>query len=379
MIGYIACLILLFNLLLHVVLRGLWIGALGLRYVSGDIDYEYLKYSPKFTKHLKNKVGSFDKYISKLETYCSIIFAISFLLIFYVLALAFTIICIMAIIRIFLNGEVFGGTIAKIIGIPLIVFIAFGMILTFIDFATQGWLKKKQWLSKIYFPFYWVFSFVTLSFLYRPIVYNFLDNKFGKRIILALLPAYILILFSSSFTNMNSNYFNRNYSSNSIIGNSSNYEDLSIEDKDFIKRASLPSKVITDRYLKIFMVYRDVIEDDIFSFNQGLKPEKDKRGLTSQMSFTNDNYLFTRVDSLEREYMKTLNEVYRVKIDTTLYESEFILAKNKKRQKGFETYINIKNLPEGKHLMNITRKQITRNKDTSEIYVSRIPFWFYPN
>ena len=85
------------------------------------------------------------------------------------------------------------------------------------------------------------------------------------------------------------------------------------------------------------------------------------------------------MDSLEREYMKTLNEVYRVKIDTTLYESEFILAKNKKRQKGFETYINIKNLPEGKHLMNITRKQITRNKDTSEIYVSRIPFWFYPN
>ncbi|QXP78117.1 MULTISPECIES: hypothetical protein [Winogradskyella] len=33
-----ACSILIFNLLLHVLLRGLWIGALGLRYVSGDID-----------------------------------------------------------------------------------------------------------------------------------------------------------------------------------------------------------------------------------------------------------------------------------------------------------------------------------------------------
>jgi len=36
------------NLLIHVVLRGLWIAAIGLRYVSGDIDYEALNYSPKF-------------------------------------------------------------------------------------------------------------------------------------------------------------------------------------------------------------------------------------------------------------------------------------------------------------------------------------------
>ena len=81
-----ACSILMFNLLLHVLLRGLWIGALGLRYVSGDIDYEALRYSKKFTKYLTKRVGSFDRYIARLENYCSIIFAISFLLIFYVIA-----------------------------------------------------------------------------------------------------------------------------------------------------------------------------------------------------------------------------------------------------------------------------------------------------
>ncbi|WP_296314407.1 hypothetical protein [Winogradskyella sp. UBA3174] len=35
-----ACFILIFNLLLHVLLRGLWIGTLGLHYVSGNLDYE---------------------------------------------------------------------------------------------------------------------------------------------------------------------------------------------------------------------------------------------------------------------------------------------------------------------------------------------------
>ena len=47
-----------------------------------------------FTKYLKKRVGSFDKYIATLEDYCSVIFAISFLLIFYVLAITFTILAI---------------------------------------------------------------------------------------------------------------------------------------------------------------------------------------------------------------------------------------------------------------------------------------------
>ena len=38
-VALISCYILIFNLIFHVLLRGMWIGALGLRYVSGDIDY----------------------------------------------------------------------------------------------------------------------------------------------------------------------------------------------------------------------------------------------------------------------------------------------------------------------------------------------------
>jgi len=50
---YIAWFILSANLLTHVVLRGLWIGAIGLRYVSGDIDYEALNYAPKSGRILR--------------------------------------------------------------------------------------------------------------------------------------------------------------------------------------------------------------------------------------------------------------------------------------------------------------------------------------
>ena len=164
----ICCWILIANLLIHVILRGLWIGALGLRYVSGDIDYEELNYAPKFTKYLSKKIGSFDKYIATLENYCSVLFAVSFLFIFYFLACFLFIVALLSIAFIFLNND-FEGLFEDIlvyIGIGLIIFTLIGALLTFIDFITQGFLKKKKWTAKIYFPLYRIFSLITLSFLY---------------------------------------------------------------------------------------------------------------------------------------------------------------------------------------------------------------------
>jgi len=58
---YLTCILAIFNLILHVLLRGLWIGAVGIRSVSGDIDFDELKIAKIFKTYLKNKIGSFDK------------------------------------------------------------------------------------------------------------------------------------------------------------------------------------------------------------------------------------------------------------------------------------------------------------------------------
>ena len=145
-----ACSILIFNLLLHVLLRGLWIGALGLRYISGDIEYDALNYSERFNSYLKNKVGSFDRYIARLENYCSVIFAISFLLIFYMLAIALTVGSITFVITVFLNDHSF-SEISTYFGFILLIFLIVGMLFTFIDFITLGFLKRKNGLAKYIF------------------------------------------------------------------------------------------------------------------------------------------------------------------------------------------------------------------------------------
>jgi hypothetical protein len=379
LVATISCYILIFNLLLHVLLRGLWIGALGLRYVSGDIDYDSLKYSQKFTNYLKKNVGSFDKYIGTLENYCSIIFAISFLLIFYVLAITFTILSITLISNLLIENEDLPEWLSQGVGIALIVFIVFGMFFTLIDFLTLGFLKKKKWLSTIYFPVYRVFGFITLSFLYRPLVYNFLDNKFGKRLSFALVPFYIFIALATTLKYNVSNILRNDMTSSEYVANNNNYEDLLYDSDEFIDNVAIQSKVITDNYVKVFVLFSKNIEDKIFKFNPEIKPDEDNRGLKSAITFGN-NVMLKREkrDSLRRAYLKTFNDMYSVKIDTVKCDSDFIIAKSGKGNLGFETYVSTKDLIDGKHILNVNRLRIKRG-DTTNWNISKIPFWYYKN
>ncbi len=377
LVALVSCAILIFNLLLHVILRGLWIGALGLRYVSGDIEYDKLKYSRKFTNYLSRKVGSFDKYISNLENYCSVIFAISFLLIFYVLAFTLTMVAIALIGNYVIGNDNLPVWLSQYVGITVMIFIIIGMMLTVFDFVTQGWLKKKQWISRLYFPVYWVFSFLTLSFLYRPLVYNFLDNKFGKRLSFILLPLYAVILVLTSLRYNTSNYLDPSQSSNTIYSNNRNYEDM-IEDEDgvFIRNVAIPSKVINTNYLKIFVVFSQNLESQIFSFNEALRPEKDRRGLSTDIRFTDDGISFAERDSINKSYLESFNGMVQLKIDTLVFDSDFIMSQSKKAELGFETYLNLNTIPEGKHLLRVNRRRIQEN-DTTLRNLATIPFWHY--
>lgn len=370
----VSCWILVSNLLIHVVLRGLWIGALGLRYISGDIDYDELKYSEKFTKFLQKRIGSFDNYIANLENYCSVLFAVSFLFIFYFLACLLCMVAIMFTVFIFLDTDLNGAWegISITIGIALILFICFGSLLTFIDFISQGFLKRKKWIAKFYFPIYKIFSFVTLSFLYRPLVYNFLDNRFGKRLSWILIPIYVGVIFLSTFSTKKSNYLNKKSKSSIYYSNANNYEDQIHKETDFIKTATIPSKVITESYLKVFLIYNENLEDKLFEFNNGLKPKEDLRGLNS--SVVSFNSFSKKRDSLKKEYFKTLNDTYNIYIDNHKYKSDFISTTDKFKRLGFETFLDIDTLSYGKHFVEITRKRI-RRKDTVNSIIANIPFW----
>ncbi|MEM1324436.1 MAG: hypothetical protein AAGI23_00700 [Bacteroidota bacterium] len=176
-----------FNLLIHVIVRGLWIGAIGLRYVSSDIDYENLNYSEIFSRFLRRKIGAFDDYIEKLERFSSVLFAYTFLLFFIFLSLIFYFFLLAVLMTLFKADDM-------TMGFTVMFYLLFGFI-PFIDFVSMGGIKriKEKNIARIYFVIYRVFSVLTLSFIYRPLLYNFLDEKYTRRLFLISIP-YILAI-----------------------------------------------------------------------------------------------------------------------------------------------------------------------------------------
>lgn len=380
-IAILCCYVLIMNLVLHVVLRGLWIGAIGLRYVSNEIDYDDLNYGKRFTKYLQKKVGSFDDYIAKLENYCSVLFAVAFLSLFYIIALFTVFLIIILIGYFFIKSGVFSEIIGtSLLGIFGIIYLLLALIV-FIDFITLGLLKKKEWTSFLYMPIYKLFSFITLSFLYRPLVYNFLDNKFGRRILALLTPFYILLFYISTSDNIRSNFLQpQTYSNNYYIYNK-NYLS-SLEKNQYVRTAAIDAKVISKPYLKVFIPLKEKLEDQLILLDSTLKQKKDKRGFKNsainiRFKRIDKKKLIKEKDSISSLFFKAINKKYVIKIDSLPYTTDFIGTEINK-QLGFETILPIKKITEGKHKLSISNYIVNKKtKETSLEKVIDIPFWYY--
>lgn len=270
--------IFLVNLLLHIMIRGFWIGAIGLRYVSGDIDYDELNYSERFTKFYQRKIGSFDKYIEKLENFSSILFSYTFLLFFLLLSF-FAFNFFVVLIVLFFSDLIIDPVedAPRPIGILIIFLYYFFAIIVFIDFLSLGIFKKikDKTISRIYMWIYRFYSTVSLSFLYRPILLNFIDDKYTRRLFFLSIP-YVLFLggmsgvylerhsYFPSFDATNHQKYNiTNQTINYLYYDdlrSEHYESLSAlgrrEERQKIAVVSLSEYEISNDVLKFFIEYR---------------------------------------------------------------------------------------------------------------------------
>lgn len=370
-------------LLVHIVLRGLWIGAVGLRYFSGDIDYEHLGYTDKFKGYLKKRIGSFDDYIGRLEDYCSIIFAISFLLVFFFISFFLTLIVVIGITY-FIDTLLDEYWIYNIIG-PLWALVTIVTLLfTAIDFFSQGFFKRKKWLGYVYFPIYRVMSRLTFSFVYRPLLYNLLDNKLGKRIIAFLIPAFIFLAIAAGSGVNESNYHNESWWYKGVYAQANNYENQMADlEYSYINKASIPSRIVYKDALPLFIKHQTQIEDAVFHRDSTLLPRDDIRGFNLfkgkliQVDFGDK----VEQDITEKEfdtYVRVLEKVITISVDDTVeMQTPFTLTRNMKRQIGYETVLDLQQFSRGLHTIKIVRERPRDSLKTNTIAV--IPFWYYPD
>lgn len=372
---YITCALAIFNLIIHVLLRGLWIGAVGIRSVSGDIDFEKLNMSKVFKTHLKKKIGSFDKYIISLENYSSILFGVTFLIAFITIAVSLNFLIFVIIGEFIGENDFLPFEVKAVLGFILFPAFLLGHLITIIDFVIPGIVKRSQDVAKVYMPVYRVFSILTLSFIYRPILYNLLDNKFGKKIIYCLIPVYGILIFGFSLEMNPSNFFDNNKGSSIEFGHRRNYKDMLVPNKEFQKSTAIQSKTITDPFLHITIPYKKRTENYITEYDSLLNPDSDKRGYKSKISITFGNSNDTSVVKIEK-YLQAINEMFQIQIDSTTIDNDLVLTTSEQDRFNLEMFVDLLDYSRGKHLLTIKRKELKTDSIATKEWVT-IPFWYY--
>ncbi len=387
-----------FNLLFHLFIRSFWIGAIGLRYVSGDIDYEKLNYSSIFTNFYRKKVGSFDGFIEQLEKLSSVLFSFTFLLFFMFISVFLFVSEVTFVLYLLKNWIHLPETLEKFIFLPLLLIGA----ITAIDFIFLGVLKKikQPHFAKIYF---WISRFVgigTLAFLWRPILLNFLDTPYTKRLFMLAIP-YLLVIsfFDSNYFYESKSYYpdfarmdigdRYNIVSNEEGFNFRYYDDEreKHEPKKAITYFSIPSKRVSGRVGEIFVrqhAYVDYMIEKKFS---DIEPVNNYKELTSRQHLRASEDVQTFKQKEKPAYQKNMRKVKEVlqqqftlqldhqSIDETTMTCDFFQHSNAK-ERGLLCFFPLpENLSIGRHYYTLQRllylKEDHNQIDTIDI---TIPF-----
>lgn len=359
----------IFFLLIHIIFRGLWVGAIGIRYVSGEIDYHKLKYNKTFTGYLKKKVGSFDNYILKLEKVSSLIFGYTFLIIF-ILFSSYIFIILASLV---VNGINYLLKDTVLSWLPLATFIvimAIGLVFVF-DFFTIGLIKKikNKRISKLYLFINRVTSIITLSFIWKPLYYNIIDKKSTRWLIYLFIPFFILTVFLFSiqyntFSIIPSNFQSDqkkklssiNFSEKSRFTFSPNFYDNLRDEYSIIEVMSLPNNYQKERYMQLFVKLYLTDQKSILHLDSTIT-KVSVQGMSSTL-FTYSDY----EDKLIERKEKSKNK--QVKNDTLWVENGY---KKIKRERNRYRLNLQKILNSAKKTYNIKINNSTISKDSIDI------------
>ncbi|MEO9484772.1 MAG: hypothetical protein ABJG47_15035 [Ekhidna sp.] len=372
-------------LVIHLMLRGFWIGTIGLRSVQSTIDFNKLNYNDFFTEKLKKKVISLDRMVILLDEICSVIFAFSFLVISILLAfgmfllfLAFSGFVLSAGLNALPDGNV--SSVLTLISMVVFLFLILMGMIYMIDYFTLGFFKKIKWFSRFYYPFYRFYNIITLSGLSRSIYYYLISKFSKKRIRIVYAMAGLSVLLASIFSFDQYQYFPGGSNTNVVTANY--YDDKRSEDQ-YVNSISLESKFIDKHHFQVFLRYDAADNGLIASQCPDYEPLKDD-GLNMKFGFkaAAGNLQITGVDYSSEDRQKLLEcqaSIYQLSINDSTYSDlkYHFYIHPAQEQKGLLVTIPTDSFLLGENTLEV--KKVSRDSTRSFQRFVNIPFWYYPN
>jgi len=393
----------LISLLVHLLLRGFWIGIVGLSSVSNTIDIESLKLKGPFRKRIPEKIRSLDDLIFFLDQVSSVIFAYTYLLAFSIISVMLVSAFLFSLLGVgtFFQNSVDGNQgvliLLSVLNFFLVLILAVGAVIFFLDTILFSAFKKSKWFSVLYYPIYRFFSVISLSFIYRSIYYHLITNYTKKQII-----SVTLVLGATLFVAYRIDawqtypYYPEVIDENQYIVQKGHYDDERRE--GYIYSGSIPSKFVKNDFLELFLRYspssnevlsvlcpdfRDLERNVSLTraMSAGAKSAQDSTLTLEEILGTDESY-----EALVKSSVGCLSSIYEVYIDGEKRDDlEFFFTRHdNKGERGVETVIDIAELRRGRHLITINKldfkgnpflnEKITKDKLVSEGLV-KISFW----
>jgi len=326
----------------HLITKAFWIALLALKSVFPEgLNVTKLNYSEYFLK--KESIdSSIDLTISKIGNTASLMFVVSFLF----LLMSFG----LGTYMILVSGLLFLLPLELLpFYIPISVFIFAPLIIPFIDFITFGSLKRGEISSKIYYPYYKIISWMTLSFLYRDILYTLISNIPKRRLVfftlLFIIPTTILVYYNIAGFTHRSTAINRwsfwddsAYNRSMVIRK---YENLRNSD-DPIVRGTIHGDVINEKHIKLYLRYQNWMDWQLKDLADSNPTFSDNQIINMYIAIEIDNI---SIDSVSWNYTR--------KMDINQF--------------GIVGFIPIPNLEYGRHVIEV---------NTNEgFFLFTAPFW----
>lgn len=391
----------LINLLIHLLLRGFWIGIVGLSSVSSFIDYDKLAFKGKFRKYMPEKVRSLDELIVHLDKISSVIFAYTFLLVFSIVSVVIVVAIGVSLLSVTVmlstsNELTIWVGIMNLVAIFAVIFYFVLAIIFFLDTLFFSAFKKSKWFSVLYYPIYRFFSVITLSILYRSIYYHLITTYKKKQIIgvSSVLLLVLLVTFRADALDVNVFYPERTNISEGYMVEGF-YDDLRADDQ-FIRELSLPSKYVENGFLELFLRYNpkdnstlELLCPDSYK----LSPDEGvlqgfKAGMKVQMDTTLNVDDLVRDKNYEARLEQSLacqTQLFEVYIDGILYPNLDYAFKThaSNGEKGYLAVIDVIELGRGKHLLEVKKLKASSTarmrgiqlEDLKMELIAKLNFW----
>ncbi len=260
---------LIFGFGLHLALRGFWVASVCLSYVfpKGIQTEKVDHYASPFKRRVHRLIDTSVDLVVWMESASSIMFFLSFLFFSLIISVLATLIVITP------NSSLLelGPTIYAIIRVGSYILLFLGFIYA-IDFLTMGFIKRQKKIAKLYYPIYWLFSILTLSFLYRSAYYTLVTNIKRKWLLATGIAGYLLVALAITQLSFGGGNLMPALSFNSLdtkaylglevdrLKFDTRQYDNTRKPNDMVQHVSIQSDIVQEKYLKLFIVHQKIIE-----------------------------------------------------------------------------------------------------------------------